>query len=204
MIKAILFDFDGVLTIDKTGSTTITNYISQKTGILLDLVKSCYYKYNKRLLYGEIAHEDMWEDFCNDIGQPIDYQVLTDSFIYTALDKTMIDYIKELKETYLIGMITDNKCDRIHTILTHNELKNYFDVVAISAEHHSGKDNLSIFQYVLNQLNVSPEECVFIDNTAKNLIIPEQMGMHTILFDDEKRDFEAFSEELKYILSDKK
>lgn len=59
MIKAILFDFDGVLTIDKAGSTTITNYISQKTGISLDLVKSCYYKYNKRLLYGEISHEDM-------------------------------------------------------------------------------------------------------------------------------------------------
>ncbi|MBE7059166.1 MAG: haloacid dehalogenase, partial [Ruminococcaceae bacterium] len=28
MIKAVLFDFDGVLTIDKTGSTSITNYLS--------------------------------------------------------------------------------------------------------------------------------------------------------------------------------
>lgn len=28
MIKAILFDFDGVLTIDKTGSASITAYIA--------------------------------------------------------------------------------------------------------------------------------------------------------------------------------
>jgi len=40
MIKAVLFDFDGVLTIDKTGSTTITNYISDNCDIPLERVKS--------------------------------------------------------------------------------------------------------------------------------------------------------------------
>ena len=48
MIKAVLFDFDGVLTIDKTGSATITNYISNTCGIPLENVKSCYYKFNKK------------------------------------------------------------------------------------------------------------------------------------------------------------
>lgn len=37
MIKAILFDLDGVLTIDKTGSTTITKDISKGTGIPLEV-----------------------------------------------------------------------------------------------------------------------------------------------------------------------
>jgi len=51
------------LTIDKTGSTSITNYISRKTNISLDTIKASYYKYNKKLLMGEISHEDMWDDF---------------------------------------------------------------------------------------------------------------------------------------------
>lgn len=29
---------------------------------------------------GEIIHKDMWDDFCNDVGMQIPYQVLIDSF----------------------------------------------------------------------------------------------------------------------------
>ena len=197
MIKCILFDFDGVLTIDKTGSTSITNYIAQETGISLDVIKAYYYKHNKKLLMGEITHEDMWDVFCADVGKQIPYQVLIDSFKNTALDGKMFEYIKELKGQYSIGMITDNKVDRIETILRHNHYEEYFDVIAISAMLHSGKDYGTIFQYVLDNMNVTASECIFIDNTAKNLIIPKSMGMQTILFDDENRDFDLFVRNLE-------
>ena len=197
MIKCILFDFDGVLTIDKTGSTSITNYIAQETGISLDVIKAYYYKHNKKLLMGEITHEDMWDVFCADVGKQIPYQVLIDSFKNTALDGKMFEYIKELKGQYSIGMITDNKVDWIETILRHNHYEEYFDVIAISAMLHSGKDYGIIFQYVLDNMNVTASECIFIDNSAKNLIIPESMGMQTILFDDENRDFDLFVRNLE-------
>ncbi len=200
MIKAILFDFDGVLTIDKTGSTTITNYISNACGIPLDHVKSCYYKFNKQLLLGETDHQEIWDDFCKLLGQDVDYNILLDSFRFTRLDNKMISFVKELKKKYLIGMVTDNKVDRIRTILDYRGLNDYFDVVAISANLHSGKENKSIFEYVLDTLNVSANECVFIDNTEKNLVVPREMGMATILFDDTNRDFESFVIELEKII----
>ncbi|MBE5891978.1 MAG: haloacid dehalogenase [Lachnospiraceae bacterium] len=200
MIKCILFDFDGVLTIDKTGSTSITNYISQRTHIDLDIIKANYYKYNKRLLMGEIVHENMWENFCKDVGKEIPYRVLLDSFINTALDEKMFNYIKALKSTYRIGMVTDNKVDRIETILKHNHYADYFDVVAISAGLHSGKEDSKIFQYVLEVMEVEASECVFVDNTASNLLVPAKMGMKTILFDDDSRDFEVFVQSLSAML----
>ena len=199
-VKAILFDFDGVLTIDKTGSFTITNYIAKKSGISLALIKSCYYKYNKRLLYGELTHEDMWSDFCKDVGCELDYQILIDSFVSTRLDEKMIGLVKELKKSYLIGMVTDNKSDRIETILKSHNLEEYFDVVAVSAKVHSGKENEEIFKYLLDSLEVEASECIFIDNTAKNLIVPEKMGMQTILFDDEGRDFDMFLRNVKTMI----
>ena len=202
MIKCILFDFDGVLTIDKTGSTSIINYISRETNISLDIVKASYYKYNKKLLIGEITHQDMWADFCNHVGKRIPYQVLIDSFKNTALDERMFNYIKELKDSYLIGMVTDNKVDRIETILKHNHCADYFDVVAISAKQHSRKENSPIFQYVLDNLKVKATECIFIDNTAKNLLVPARMGMKTVLFDDENRDVQAFARNLRAILTE--
>ncbi|MDO5144852.1 MAG: HAD-IA family hydrolase [bacterium] len=200
MIKAVLFDFDGVLTIDKTGSTTITNYIANTCNIPLDNVKTNYYKFNKQLLLGETTHQEIWQDFCKSMGQNVDYDILLDSFRETRLDEKMITLVQQLKEKYLIGMVTDNKYDRISTILDYKGLNQYFDVVAISACVHSGKDSHSIFNYVLNTLNVSANECVFIDNTEKNLIIPKRMGMSTILFNDDNRDFEMFLRDLQRTL----
>ena len=98
MIKAVLFDFDGVLTIDKTGSTSITNYLSNICGIPLEDVKACYYKYNKQLLLGETTHLEIWQDFCKSLGHNIDYDILIDSFRATRLDEKMITLVKELKE----------------------------------------------------------------------------------------------------------
>ena len=195
--KAVLFDFDGVLTIDKTGSTSITSYISDSCGIPLENVKSCYYKYNKQLLLGETTHQEIWQDFCKSLGQEVEYSILLDSFRATRLDEKMIALVQKLKEKYLVGMITDNKFDRISTILEHRGLNSYFDVVAISAYIHAGKDSQSIFEYALSTLNVSANECVFIDNTEKNLVVPQQMGMSTILFDDENRDYELFVKNLE-------
>ena len=200
MIKAVLFDFDGVLTIDKTGSTTITNYIANACGISLEKVKSCYYKFNKQLLLGETTHQEIWQAFCKSLGQDIDYSVLVDSFRFTQLDDRMIDLVQKLKERYFVGMVTDNKCDRISTILDYRGLNQCFDVVAISACVHSGKDSRSIFEYALNTLNVSACECVFIDNTEKNLVVPKQMGMSTVLYNDDNRDFELFVNDLERII----
>lgn len=200
MIKAVLFDFDGVLTIDKTGSTTITNYIAKTCGIPLEAVKSSYYKFNKQLLLGEKTHQEIWQDFCKFLGQDIAYNVLIDSFKFTRLDDKMVALVQELKGKYHIGMVTDNKCDRIRTILDYRGLNKYFDVVAVSACVRSGKDSRAIFEYVLTSLNVSANECVFIDNTEKNLVVPKQMGMSTILFDDDNRNFELFLRDLQKIL----
>ncbi|MBE6550547.1 MAG: HAD family hydrolase [Ruminococcaceae bacterium] len=200
MIKAVLFDFDGVLTIDKTGSTTTINYIANTCNIPLDNVKANYYKFNKQLLLGETTHQEIWQEFCESLGQSVDYDILLDSFRETRLDERMIALVKELKEKYLIGMVTDNKYDRISTILNYRGLNQYFDVVAISASVHSGKESRNIFDHALNKLNVNVNECVFIDNTEKNLIVPKQMGMSTILFNDDNRDHELFRRDLQRIL----
>lgn len=200
MIKAILFDFDGVLTIDQTGSQSIINYLAEKSTIPLDRIEASYDKYNTALLSGEITHQDMWESFCNDIGKKLNFSILQEAFQQTKLNIEMISLVKDLKKTYLIGMVTDNKCDRIDTVLDFNKLKPYFDVVSISAAIHSGKSEKTIFDATITKLNVFPEECIFIDNTAANLEIPRQMGMSTILFDDENRNFMSFKEQLYTVI----
>jgi len=200
MIEAILFDFDGVLTVDKTGSQSVLRYLSAQTKIAEDALGKEYYKYNKALLYGKMTHRDMWEDFQRALGKEIPFEMLRDAFRNTILDRDMIEYARELKQNYLLGLITDNKADRMEEILTWYQLKDLFDAVAVSAQCGFGKQEMPIFEMTLDALQVKPEACVFIDNTEKNLVIPRQMGLRTILFDDENRDIGQFKKELQAIL----
>lgn len=200
MIKALLFDFDGVLTLDKTGSTSITNYIAAQTGLPLELVRQSYYPFNHALLYGQTTHEEIWPLFCQNLGQALDYRLLTDSFTNTPLDMRMLELLARLKPAYRLGLVTDNKCDRMDAVLQQPSLSSLFDAVAVSAQVKSGKDRPEIFRYVLDRLYVQAAECVFIDNTAKNLIVPESLGMRTILFDDTTHDVSLFERQLMSLL----
>lgn len=200
-MKAILFDFDGVLTIDKYGSDSILRYLDEHTDVPFEILKKEYYKINKGLLYGQYTHKDIWNDFCKNIGADIDIQMLMDSFINTPLDNDMLSVVKQLKEKYLIGLVTDNKVDRIDAILQHFGLVSMFDVVTVSAQCKCGKDHRKIFEVTMNELNVDADQCVFVDNSEKNLVIPNEMGMHTILFDDENRDINEFMKELLELLN---
>ena len=196
MIRSILFDFDGVLTLDDSGSQSILNYLSGRTGISLSLLEDAYYKYNTDLLDGRLTHRDIWADFCAQIGMEIDFALLTDSFIHTPIDTDMLAYAAKLHGQYRLAMVTDNKADRMNTICSHYHLNELFDVVAVSATFHSGKAHPEIFVDTLRQLNCLPAECIFIDNTASNLTIPGQMGIHTILFDDRARDLPTLQNEI--------
>ena len=189
MVKAVLFDFDGVLTTEATGSYSICSYISKNANINKDLFQKEYYKYNEKLLYGEISHKDIWSRLCENLGQDIPYKILEESFINTPIDTEMMKLVYSLKEQgYKIAMVTDNKKDRIYSIVNYHKLNAVFDVIAVSAEVGSGKKDYEIFPPTINKLQVEADECVFIDNNEKNLIVPKKMGMKVIYFDDYTRN----------------
>ena len=197
MLKGIFFDFDGVITLEKQGTPPMIAYIAETTGLPVEAVEKAYRRHNRALLMGEVTHPDMWQQFCEELETDIDYEILTGAFLNITLDQAVVDYIRKLKEKYLIGMITDNKVDRIETILKEKGLEELFDVVVISAQVHSGKTEEKIFEEALKRSNLKPQECVFIDNTAQNLEIPAKMGFRTVYFDDEKRDLAELCNILK-------
>lgn len=198
MIKAVLFDFDGVLTTDATGSQSICNYICKETGVDKELFKSEYRKYNDGLLYGKLKHEDIWDKVCDGIGKKISIDILKASFINTPINYEMLDLVKEIKaRAYKTAMVTDNKADRIEKIANYFNMNSIFDAIVVSANIGSGKDSKEIFLQTIEKLEVDAAECVFIDNQKKNLIIPKELGMETIFYNHIKKNTGEVLEKLR-------
>ena len=80
MIKAVFFDYDGVLTTDKTGSLTTTRHLSKATGIELSVVKATFNRYNRDLTLGKTTHIQVWHEICSALGQKLDIRLLFEAF----------------------------------------------------------------------------------------------------------------------------
>ena len=199
MIRAVFFDFDGVLTTDKTGSTTTTRYISQETGIALSAVKAAFARHNAALTLGETTHERIWPELCDELGRPLDISLLREAFESTPLNEDMFRLARELKRAHRVGIITDNKKDRIDHLRRRHSLDELFNPVIVSAEVGADKSGSAIFQAALDGAGVRADEAVFIDNSNDNLVAAEALGMRTCFHDDEENDIAALVRQLRRI-----
>ncbi|MEK6353924.1 MAG: HAD family phosphatase [Burkholderia cenocepacia] len=193
MIKAIFFDYDGVLTTDKTGSLTTNRYLSNASGIDYELIRRAFSHYNADLILGKMTHKAIWPTVSKLIEHELDFSLLEQAFLSTPMNDSMFALARNLRKRYSVGIITDNKKDRLDCLRKSQRLDELFDPVIVSAEHGVGKQSPAIFEIALRKLHISPEEAIFLDNTAANLVAAEGLGMHTYLHDDELNDVEKLA-----------
>ncbi|MBU4246327.1 MAG: HAD family phosphatase [Nanoarchaeota archaeon] len=196
MIKAIFFDFDGVLTNFGFGAYNVCFNLHNETGIELEKLLTCYFRHCNGLDTGKISHSDFWEGFCKCTSKKIDISLLDSAFRNTPVNEKMLALSEKLRKNYKVGIITDNTKARFGAIVDEFRLREKFDAIILSADVGSTKKEERIFKVALDALKVKPEECVFIDNSKKNLEIPARMGFKTLFFDFEKKDFVGLIKEL--------
>lgn len=198
MITTIFFDLDGVLTTKNNGSLTTCEYISAQTGIPLEKVLSSFRgEFSKQVSLGQRTDEDFWPSFCSSVGESLAFSLLDAAYKSTPKNEQMFALCEKLKQSYKIGLITDNGEKRIEVLSAMWDLKNLFSTITTSCQVGVFKDDEKIFQQALASIQSVPEECIFIDNGEKNLIVPAQMGFKTYYFDETKNDIESLITELR-------
>ena len=199
MVDTVFFDFDGVLTLNPNGYTiTPQNIQKMYPDLSEDFLVEQYLIFGKELQKGTKTHYDIWSEYCDRIGVEIDPSVLEKVFLDTPLNEEMVALARVLRgREYQVGMITNNTWERLDTILKANSMENDFDPLVVSARVGSLKSDPDIFEHTLKSSDRSPDQCLFIDNQKKNLVVPRGMGMHTYLHDDQKNDMQAIREHLE-------
>jgi len=185
-IKAVLFDFDGVITKEKTEIESICNYISKVTDIEKILFEDEYRKYYQELLYGKRTIE-IWEQLCKNINKNIPFEFLWASYKNTSINKEMLELILKMEQNIKTGLITNSLAERIAEINNIYNLRGFFNVILYPSKFMYDKGFEKIFKIALVDLDIKSDECIFISNHDNNLIIPNNIGIKTILFNHEEK-----------------
>ena len=195
-IKAILFDYDGVISPISRGIFTTSQHVADKTGLDYETILETYLEFVPRLEIGEITEDDMWPEFTKKLGKEFDMNILVEGFTAGSVNDEMIDLAKKLKKMKIkTGIVTSNSAMRSDALVKEFKLDKYYDPIITGAKVGAAKGGeyagVEIFEAALKPLKLLPEQIIFIDNMEENLSLPADMGFHTYHFDADLADMLA-------------
>ena len=152
MIKAIIFDFFGVLCSNEFWrSVKADNYEASDFKKIADSVN-----------LGHLS----WQNFLEEVASKTRKSVDQLQRMYEAeqINLPLAAYIKELRGTYKTALLTNSSSEFVRQMLTRTELEDIFDEVIISSEVGAVKPDPRIYQYAVNKLKVGAGDAVFVDD----------------------------------------
>ncbi len=175
-IKAIFFDFDGVLTPLSSGCyTTCLNLEKRKSELRL----------------GTLPIEDFWMELCAAVGQNLDIELLYQAYRDTPPDPVMWQLAAKLRDNYKVGIITNNPKKRLEILEQKFDIAKKFDSIICSSRLGVKKPDAEIYAAAVASLNVAPSQCAYMDNSEKDVQGARDFGLHSFHFDDAKRDYKS-------------
>lgn len=183
-IKAVLFDLGGVLVRTEDGAprTRQAEQLNRSRSDLEHLVFASPSSLDAQR--GVITVEQHWENVQRELGlSEEDMGAFQESFWGgDRLDHTLVDYIRSLRPVYRTGLIS-NAFDNLRRVMRDTwKILDAFDAVVISSEAGVMKPDPRIYHLALDQLEVSPNEAVFVDDFRENVAGARAFGMHAVHF----------------------
>lgn len=200
MIKYIILDFGKVIAGPKTGNWNITSKLLELVDIDKDkFIDSCR-KYNYILKDKITTLDEEYNMFikfyknvfseCNyicseDIIKEIANSRVYDKYRYVLYDN-VVDELKVLKDKYKLILLTDN-WPSVLLFLKDWNIDVLFDKIYISSIYGVEKRDKTLFDYPINDFNISSGEAIFIDDNEKLLDIAKEKELDVLLMDRENK-----------------
>lgn len=184
MIKNIIFDFGNVLV-----EYNIKSFLINK-GLSPDMVKrvlkaTIMGPFWDEFDRGAITEEEAFEGFVS-----LDPQIGNE--IHTAFDNITgmltirefaIPWVQELKAAgYNVYYLSNYSRKAVDECADSIEFIKYMDGGVLSHRELMVKPNPDIYKLLMSRYGLTPEECIFIDDTEKNVDVAIELGMNGIIF----------------------
>jgi epoxide hydrolase-like predicted phosphatase len=186
MVKAFLFDYDGVIT-QGVPDGTLSSRLADNLGISEDTASGWIADIWAPLLTGKISEDEVFQTFEEKYGKPISAKQRDIWFTWTDLTPLpiMTDLLHRLKtKGYPLGVLSNATASTIEEIGRHGGY-DVFDFVILSSEVGTKKPEPEIFEIALKKLpGIRPDEVVFLDDREPATVVATELGLKTILVKD--------------------
>lgn len=199
MIKALIFDLSGV--VFNCEEPLFFEYFAQQHHVPVAEVDTTYSDLVVQAERSEISLAELWKKillhFQIKDTTPRMIQHMTETIIgFRKLNPAMVELLKKLRsntpQQYKLAYFT-NYCKEYWQISEQRwPIAQYFDYGIVSYAIKSRKPDEKGFRLILQHLKVKPEETIFTDDSAKNLVNAQKMGINVIHF----KNPEQFKQEL--------
>ena len=205
MIKAIIFDMDGLM-IDSE-RVTFECYHEILKGMNLTMDEEFY----KTLLgkplkgiyqrfYDVYGNDFPIEDVIKDVHALMAKRFETEGVpIKTGL-KSLLEYLKE--NNYKTIVATSSNRDRVDTILSQAQITDYFDDSICGDEVTKGKPNPEVFLKSCQKLDVNVDEAIVLEDSEAGIQASYDAGIKVICIPDMKYPEKQYEEKTFKILKD--
>lgn len=202
-IKAILFDSGRVLNGPATGHWFITpnfwDYVNKDIFDSLDKTKiaSAFAEADKYIVAQKLmtTKDEEYQHFIKFYeifsSQLPELQLTADAIENIASDLVFnpqkyvfyddaLAVIPELKGKYKLAIVSD-AWPSLLDVYEENNMTSYFDSIVISSFLGTSKPDSKMYNTALEELDVKPEEAIFIDDSPKNCMGAMAVGINTVL-----------------------
>lgn len=202
-IKAILFDSGRVLNGPVTGNWFITpnfwKYVNKDIFDSLDknVIASAFAEADKYILTQKFmsTKEEEYQHFIKFYeifsSQLPELQLTADAIENIANDLVFnpqkyvfyddaLAVIPELKVNYKLAIVSD-AWPSLLDVYEENNMTSYFDSIIISSFIGASKPDSKMYSTALQELNIKPEEAIFIDDSLKNCMGALAIGIKAVL-----------------------
>ena len=182
VIKAIIFDWGGVLI--QNPSQGLIAYCTNVLGITEKKFIKEYRTYHQEFEKGILSEDHLWEKICSSlhIEKPLIPSLWGSAFraVYREQNE-MFALASDLKKKgYKIGFLSNTEKPAMQFFFEQHY--DMFDITVFSCAEGTRKPEQKIYQRILEQLHVQPEDAVFIDDNQEYIAGAKKIGIHTILF----------------------
>jgi len=182
MIRAIIFDYGGVLTVEANLRSFGEMYAPRWGKDSGEFKKLIIKNWNKAKVK-KIESKVFWRNLSQFLE--IEEKKLRKDFMdFFVFRPEVLDLIKKLKKNYKVGLLSNQIEDWLEEIIKDHKLNHIFDVIVTSYESGVAKPDIIIFEEIIKKLDVQSTECVYIDDMEENIPPAKKLGMKTVLFRD--------------------
>lgn len=108
---------------------------------------------------------------------------------YLTLDEQFMPFAERYSDAMDFCLLSNDVAEWSEFLAKYHGLNPYFTEKIVSGEVGMRKPDKEIFLYTLKKLGCKPAECIFVDNSVKNLLAAEELGIQTILFNRDGEEY---------------